>query len=91
MPGRAQPGRLAAPEWGAGRQREQRPELGQETVDDLDRLFGVVHRDVDVEPEDELTTRDVLHLIDKGAIAIARSDALALEEAEGVRSGRAHP
>src|SRR5207237_9086990 len=68
LPARAQSRRLAAPERRARREREQRPELGKETVDDLDRLLRIVDGDVDVQPEDELAPRDVLHLVDEAAV-----------------------
>ena len=57
--------------------------------DDLDRLLRVVHRDVDVQAEDQLAARDVLELVDEVPVAVARRDPLALEEAERVRPGRA--
>ena len=43
---------------------------GQEPVDDLDRLVGVVDRDVDVHPEDQLAPRDVLELVDERVVAV---------------------
>ena len=89
LPARAEPGRLAAPERRAGGEGEQRADVRREPVDDLDRLVGIVDRDVDVHAEDELASRDVLHLVDERAIAVAGRDALALEEAEGVRAGGA--
>ena len=58
--------------------------MGEEPVDDLDRLVGVVHRDVDVHPEDQLAARDVLELVDQRVVAVLRRDPLALEEAERV-------
>ena len=63
--------------------------MGEEPVDDLDRLLRVVDGDVHVHPEDELAPRDVLHLVDESVVAILRGDPLALEEAERVRAGRA--
>ena len=54
--------------------------MGDETVHDLDCLLRVVHSDVDVHAEDELSARDVLELVDERAVAILRRDALALEE-----------
>ena len=45
--------------------------------------------DVHVHPEDELAPRDVLQLVDEVAVAVARRDALALEQAERMRPGRA--
>ena len=89
LPARGEAGRLAAPERRARRQREERRELGEEPVDDLDRLVGVVHRDVDVHAEDELAPRDVLELVDERVVAVLRGDPLALEEAERVRARRA--
>src|SRR5262249_44328570 len=60
-------------------------------IHDLDCLLGVVDRDVDVHPEDELPTRDVLQLVDEVAVPVARGDALALEQRERMRPGRADP
>ena len=67
--------------------------MGEKAVDDLDRLVRVVDGDVDVHAEDELAARDVLHLVDERAITVACGDALPLEQAEGMRPGRAdaHP
>ena len=85
-------GRLAAPERGAApRGRAARPRWARSALIDLDRLLGVVDRDVDVAAEDELPPRDVLELIDEGPVAVAGGDPLALEEAERVRAGRAEP
>ena len=84
-------GRLAAPERGARRERHQQRQVDEQAVDDVDRLVRIVHGHVDVEPEDQLAAGDVLHLVDEGAVAVARGDPLALEEAERVRPGRAHP
>ena len=53
--------------------------------DDLDRLLGAVDGDVHVHAEDELAPRDVLELVDERAVAVARRDPLALEQAERVR------
>ena len=58
-------------------------------VHDLDRLLGVVDRDVDVHPEDELAPCDVLHLVDHRPVAVLGRDALPLEERERMRAGRA--
>jgi hypothetical protein len=44
---------------------------------------------VDVHAEDQLATGDVLELVDERAVAVARGDALALEQAERVGSRRA--
>ena len=63
--------------------------MGEEPVDDLDRLLRIVDRDVHVHPEDELAPCDVLELVDERAVAILRGDPLTLEEAEGVRARRA--
>ena len=63
--------------------------MGEQAVDDLDRLLGVVDRDVDVHAEDQLASGDVLELVDERAVAVACRDPLALEEAERVRPGRA--
>ena len=86
----ARPGRLAAPEGRARRQREQqRRAATSEPVHDLDRLLRVVHGDVDVEPEDQLAPRHVLHLVDERAVPVTGRDPLRLEQAERVRAGRA--
>ena len=61
----------------------------QQAVDDLDRRVGIGDRDVHVQPEDQLAPRDVLHLVDEVVVAVARGDALALEEAERMRARRA--
>jgi hypothetical protein len=61
----------------------------EQPVHDLDRLLAVVDRDVDVQPEDQLATRDVLQLVDEVPVAVARGDALALEEAERMGPGGA--
>ena len=66
-------------------------ELGEQPVDDLDRLLGIVDGDVHVHPEDELAPRDVLHLVDQRPVAVLRRDPLPLEEAERVRARRADP
>ena len=50
---------------------------------------GLVDGDVHVHAEDQLAARDVLQLVDELAVAVARGDALPLEEAERVRSRRA--
>ena len=63
--------------------------MDEEAVHDLDRLLRVVDRDVDVHAEDQLAARDVLHLVDERAVAVARRDPLALEQAERVRARRA--
>ena len=63
--------------------------MWQEAVDHLDRLVGVVHRDVDVHAEDQLAAGDVLELVDERVVAVLRRDPLALEQAERMRSGRA--
>src|SRR5262249_7325526 len=47
------------------------------------------HGHVHVQPEDQLAPRHVLHLVDEVAVAVARGDALALEETERMRAGRA--
>ena len=64
--------------------------MDEQRADHVDRLVRVVHRDVDVTAEDELAPGDVLELVDEVAVAVARGDALPLEEAERVRAGRAH-
>ena len=89
LPARREPRRLAPPEGRARGEREERREVGQEPVDDLDRLVGIVDRHVDVHPEDQLAPRDVLELVDERVVAVLGRDALALEEAERVRPGRA--
>ena len=63
--------------------------MREQAVHDLDRLLGVVHRDVDVQTEDQLAPRDVLELVDEMPVAVARGDALALEQRERVSPGRA--
>ncbi len=63
--------------------------MGKQAVHDLDRLVGIVDRDVHVQAEDQLAPRDVLELVDEVAVAVSGGDALALEEAEGMRAGRA--
>ena len=60
--------------------------MREQTVDDLDRLLGIVDRDVDVEAEDELPAGHVLHLVDQVPVTVAGGDPLPLEEAEGVRA-----
>ena len=62
--------RLATPERRARRQGDELGEVPDQRVDDLDRLLRIVDRDVHVEPEDQLASRDVLHLVDEGAVAI---------------------
>jgi hypothetical protein len=57
----------------------------EQPVHDLNRLLGVVDRDVDVQPEDQLAAGDVLELVDEMPVAIARGDPLALEERERMR------
>ena len=91
LPARREARGLAAPEGRARREREQRAELGEQAVDDLDRLLGIVDRHVHVHPEDELAPGDVLHLVDQRPVAVLRRDALPLEEAERVRARRADP
>ncbi len=86
LPARCEPSRLAAPERRARRQREERREVREQPVHDLDRLLRVVDRDVHVHPEDELAPRDVLQLVDQRAVAVLRGDPLALEEAERMRA-----
>ena len=63
--------------------------MHEQAVHHLDRLLGVVDRDVHVHAEDQLAARDVLQLVDELAVAVARGDPLALEEAERVRARRA--
>ena len=93
LPARCETRRLAAPERRGRRECEQRAELGEEAVHDLDRLLGVVDGDVHVHAEDQLAPGDVLELVDQVPVAVARRDPLALEEAERMRSRRAdaHP
>ena len=85
-----EPGGLAAPERGAGREGQELGEVDEQRADHVDRLVRVVHGDVDVAAEDELAAGDVLELVDEVAVAVARGDALPLEEAERVRAGRSH-
>ena len=63
--------------------------MDEQPVHHLDRLLRVVDRDVHVHAEDQLAPRDVLELVDELPVAVACRDALALEEAERVRAGRA--
>ena len=63
--------------------------MGEEAVDDLDRLLGVVDGDVHVHAEDQLAPGDVLELVDEVPVAVAGGDPLPLEEAERVRPRRA--
>src|SRR6266516_4297351 len=63
--------------------------MREQSVHDLDRLLGIVDRDVHVHPEDQLAPRDVLQLVDEVAIAVTRRDPLPLEEGEGMGSRRA--
>src|SRR3954471_11864769 len=86
---RAEPGRLASPERGARRQRHELGQVRDQPVHDLDRFLRVVHRDVDVHPEDQLAPRDVLHLVDERPVAVLGGDALSFEERERMRAGRA--
>src|SRR5215472_8927477 len=88
--GGAESGRLTAPERRARRERHEFREVRDQSVDDLDRLLGVVDGDMDVQPEDQLAPRDVLHLVDHRPVAVLGRDPLPLEEREGMRSGRAH-
>ena len=88
LPGRREPGRLAAPEGRARREREQDRQLDEEPIHDLDRLLRVVDRDMDVQPEDELAAGHVLHLVDERAVPVAGRDPLGLEEAERMRPRR---
>jgi hypothetical protein len=91
MAARCETCRLAAPERRARREREQRGEVREQPVHDLDRLVGVVDRDVDVHPEDQLPPRDVLELVDQRVVPVRRRDPLPLEEAVRMRPGRPHP
>ena len=63
--------------------------MRDQPVHDLDRLLRVVHRDVHVQTEDQLSPRDVLHLVDDRPIAVLGGDPLRLEERERMRAGRA--
>ena len=58
------------------RARAAAREVDEEPVHDLDRLLGVVDGDVDVQAEDQLAPRDVLHLVDERAVAVAGGDPL---------------
>ena len=89
LPRRREPRRLAAPERGRRRERQQRRKLGEQPVHDLDGFLRVIDGDVDVHAEDQLAAGDVLELVDEVAVAVARRDPLALEEAERVGAGRA--
>src|SRR5919204_35449 len=63
--------------------------MGEQPVDDLDRLLGIVDGDVDVHAEDQLAAGDVLQLVDEVPVPVACGDPLAFEERERVRAGRA--
>src|SRR5579864_3023296 len=63
--------------------------MADERVHDLDRLLGVVDRNVHVHPEDQLAPRDVLQLVDEGAVAVLGRDALPLEQRERMGAGGA--
>ena len=65
--------------------------MHEQPVHHLDHLLRVVDGDVHVHAEDQLASRDVLQLVDELAVAVARGDALPLEEAERMRAGRAEP
>ena len=88
----ARPGRLAAPERRARREREQHRQLGQQALHDMHREVGIGHRDVHVHAEHELAPRDVLQLLDEPAVAVARRDALILgaRERVGTCAGEPH-
>ena len=88
LPRRLEPRRLASPERRARRQRQQVGEVHLQSVHDRDRLVGAVDCGMHVHAEDQLAARDVLQLVDERAVAVLGGDALALEEAERVRSGR---
>jgi hypothetical protein len=60
--------------------------VGEQPVDDLDRFLRVVDGDMDVQAEDQLAPGHVLELVDEVPVAVARGDALALEQAERVRA-----
>ena len=56
-----QPGRPAAPQRRAGRQRQQQREMGAQAVQQPDRALGVRHADVHVQGERRLAARDPAH------------------------------
>src|SRR6185436_7135165 len=87
---RGEPGRLTAPKRRVRGEGEKFGQVEEERARDLDRLFRVVDRDMDVQTEDELAARDVLELVDEIPVAVSCGDALALEEAERVRAGGAY-
>src|SRR5579875_2571106 len=89
--GGVEAGRLSAPERGAGRERDELWQVGDQPVHHLDRLLRSVDGDVHVHPEDQLAAGDVLHLVGERPVAVARRDPLPLEEREGVGAGRADP
>ncbi len=88
---RGEPGRLAAPERRARRQRQEDGQLGQQALHDVHREIGLRHRDVHVHAEHELAARHVLQLLDEPAVAVARRDALVLRARERVRAGAREP
>src|SRR5947199_2231626 len=63
--------------------------MGDEAVDDLDRLLRLVDCDVHMHAEDQLAPGDVLQLVDEVSVAVARRDALALEQRKRMRACRA--
>ena len=89
LPARGEARRLAAPERGGRREGEQLRQVHEQAVHHLDRLLRVVDGHVHVHAEDQLAPGDVLQLVDELAVPVARGDALALEEGERVRAGRA--
>src|SRR5437870_3537190 len=54
LPRRREARGLAAPERTARGERQQLAEVREEPIQDLDRLLGAVHGDVDVQAEDQL-------------------------------------
>ena len=89
--GGGEPGRLAAPERRARRERQQHRQLGQQALHDVHREVGLGHGDVHVHPEHELAARDVLQLLDEPAVAVPRRDALILRARERMRAGAREP
>ena len=89
MPAGREARRLAAPERRVGRERDQLAQVRAQRVDDPDRAIGVADCDVHVQPVDQLTAPGVLQLLDDRLVAVARHDALSLEEAERVGARRA--
>ena len=65
MPTRGEARRLAAPERGVRRQRDELAQVCAERVDDMDGAVGVVDADVHVQAVDQLAPPRVLQLVDQ--------------------------